>query len=432
MPDISKRPSKKLKLQSLRSVPKRGTSSLRESLNRLYSRNSQIKHFPDDSFTRARRGMHEFVEGEYVNTSFGDIFVGKVRYPRDHVHGNRALLSIRDISDDWLSRWGKFSQRRKFDVSKTIFVDTETSGLAGAGGTIAFLIGIGYFYRNRFQIEQFFVDSHSREEGMLDLVADFVQPFDTLVTFNGKAFDIPLLETRYLLKRKQSPFNRMEHLDLLHPCRQLWNLTLDNCKLQTIEKEILHFYREDDLPGDEIPYAYFRYIRIGDPDPLYRVFQQNADDIATLAIVTYLLWYQTQGGDEHEDPTIEFSKGKIFDRYGENEKAIASLERALKKEASIQRQMTIKSQLSMIYKSRGDWRTAESLWLTMLGNSLPFLLLPYVELAKYYEHKLKDYFKAKEVVEMALSRISPHRVREISELQYRLARLMRKIEKNGR
>ncbi len=406
----------------------RKQSSIKENLDRLYSRKQTIKQFPDDSMTRQFRGMHEFVEGEYVSTHFGDIFVGKVRYHKEDKHGKIPLLSIRDVSDDWMSRWGKFSRPKKFNYRKTIFVDTETSGLAGAGGTIAFLIGIGYFYRNEFRVEQFFADSHSREEGMLDLVADFVEPFDTLVTFNGKTFDIPLLETRYLLKRKQSTFITMDHLDLLHPSRQLWNLTLEDCKLQTIEKKLLKFQRVDDLPGSEVPEAYFRYIRYHDPDPLFKVFKHNADDIASLVVLTYLLWKQTNGIEETKDPSVAFSRGKIFRRYNQPEKAIGSMETAIQHESSSHRRMLIRSHLSMLYKSKRDWVNAVTVWKEMIDEAVPFYLLPYVELAKYYEHRIKDIPQAKLVAEMALERIPPHHTRGIDELHYRLDRLRRKSE----
>jgi len=408
------------------------TTSIKESLQRLYSKDTEIKHFPDDSFTRSRRGMHEFVKGEYINTPFGDIFVAQIRHPREYTHGIIPLKATTDISDDWLSRWGRFSSPRKFNYRKTIFVDTETSGLAGGGGTIPFLIGIGYFYRGQFRVEQFFADSFSREEGMLDLVTEFVKPFDTLVTFNGKTFDIPLLETRYLLKRKQSPFSRMEHLDLLHPCRQLWNLMLDNCKLQTIERYMLGLHRSHDLPGHEIPQAYFDYIRFGDPDPLYRVFQHNADDIVSLSVVTYLLWRELQEDAGNRGPLLEFSRGRILRRYGETERAIQSLESVRLNETSPRRKMVILSQLSVIYKSQGRWEKAVSLWLEMVNSSILFHLLPYVELAKYYEHRTKDINRAKVMVEKALSRISPHRLREVEELHYRLNRLLRKMETSKR
>ncbi|MEE9166423.1 MAG: ribonuclease H-like domain-containing protein [Candidatus Neomarinimicrobiota bacterium] len=406
-----------------------GSTTIKNTLRRLYSQDSAAKHFPDESVTRARRAIHEFVDGEYVNTPFGDIFVSQVRHPRDYCHGRISLRTVTQISDDWLSRWGKFSSHRKFDFGKTIFVDTETSGIAGGGGTLPFLIGIGYYYRGQFRVEQFFADSHSREEGMLDLVAQFVRPFNTLVTFNGKAFDIPLLETRYLLKRKENPFSRMEHLDLLHPSRQLWNLTLDNCRLQTIEYRLLGFHRDDDLPGEEIPQAYFDYVRWGKADPLYRVFRHNADDITSLSAVMYLLWRAVQEDDSHRDAMVEFSRGKILKRHGETERAVRSLEAARRREASPRKRTIILSHLSMMYKSLGKWRKAEALWREMIDSSTAFHLLPYVELAKYYEHGTKNLTGARELVEEALSRIPRYRQSDVEALIHRLNRLKRRIGK---
>ncbi|MFQ6615513.1 MAG: ribonuclease H-like domain-containing protein [Fidelibacterota bacterium] len=402
---------------------------LKERLRRLYGDSSREQGMPDDSLTRARRGMHHFVQGSYVPTPWGDIFVGEVRLGKDHACGKVRIRNIHSVSDEWLSRWGHFPSRRTFDHTGTIFVDTETSGLAGAGGTLPFLIGIGYFYGREFRIEQFFSDTHAREEGMLDLVAEFVKPFHTVVTFNGKTFDMPLLETRYLLKRKRSPFSRMDHLDLLHPCRQLWQLSLDNCKLQTLERDVLGFERADDLPGAEVPQAYFKYVRLGDPDPLYRVFGHNADDITALVAMTYLLWAETRGDGTRGDPVLDFSRGKIFGWHGETKLAIQALESARKKETSAHRLAVISSRLSMLYKSLGRWRDAETLWMEMVEGPMPFHLLPYVELAKYYEHRTGDLDRARDLVERALSEISSYRHEDVAALRHRLNRVIRKIEK---
>lgn len=407
----------------------RSLSDLKQRLKRLYGEPSPERGMPDDSLTRARRGMHHFVQGTYVPTAWGDIFVGQARPGKDHVFGKVRIGNVASVSDDWLSRWGYFPSPRTFDHTRTIFVDTETSGLAGAGGTLAFLIGIGYFYQGEFRIEQFFSDSHAREEGMLDLVADFVEPFHTVVTFNGKAFDLPLLETRYLLKRKKTPFSRMDHLDLLHPCRQLWQLSLDNCKLQTLERDLLGFKRTDDLPGQEIPQAYFKYVRWGDPDPLYRVFQHNADDITALAAVTYLLWAETRGDGTRGDPVLDFSRGKIYGRHGEIKLAIRALESAKDREPSSHRQAVITSQLTMLHKSLGHWKDAEELWTEMVDSAMPFRLLPFVELAKYYEHRTGELDKARDFVERALAEISPNRHEDLAALRHRLNRVNRKIER---
>lgn len=373
--------------------------------------------------------MHEFVDGEYVNTHFGDVFIAKVRYPKDSVHGDVPLASLREISDTWLSRWGKFAQPCRFDYRKTVFVDTETSGLAGGGGTIPFLIGIGYFYHNQFRIEQFFSDSHAVEEGMLDIVSEFIRPFDTVVTFNGKTFDIPLLETRYILKRKQSPFALLNHLDLLHPSRQLWGLSLEDCRLQTLERRILGFQRDDDLPGEDVPYAYFSYLKRGNPDPLYRVFQHNADDIASLAAVLFRLWEAIKASESEQTPQIYFSRGKIMNRLGEKKKAVESFEKAREGVLSPSGKLQVLLHLSMIQKSEGQWSEAEALWREIVGEPTPFHLLPYLELAKYYEHKTKDLLRARQIVESCLNHIPEHRIRDIDELNYRLSRLVRKIGK---
>lgn len=418
--------------EKLRANTRRHTvphSPVKSSLRRLYGAQSDVKRFPDDSFSRAARGIHELVKGEYINTAYGDVFVARVEHPREHHHGDTALASLASVSDDLLSRWARFPKPKQFNYRQTIFMDTETSGLASGSGTIPFLIGLGYYHGDHFRVQQFFADSPAVEEGMLDLVVDFVQSFDTLVTFNGKCFDVPQIETRYILKRRSSPFARMNHIDLLYPSRQLWSGEFIDCKLQTLERQVLGFHREDDLPGSEVPEAYYRFLHHGDPDPLYRVFQHNADDITSLASLTYHLWNSLRSTGNKVHPKRALARGKVFGRLGEEEKSMASYSAAMEAPPSAVEWAHAAMALSMIHKRRKEWTEATRLWRWMIDRMDRFHLLPYVELAKYLEHKRHQLVEAEAIVEDALNRLPAYRIVECEALEYRLARIRRKLEK---
>ena len=147
------------------------------------------------------------------------------------------------------------------DCSKWAFLDTETTGLAGGSGTYAFLIGVGRITPAGFELRQFFMRDLAEEASLLHGLSEYLAQFDTLVTYNGKTYDQPLLETRYRMARMKPPFGRMEHLDLLFGARRLWKLRFDSCRLVDLENQILGFEREGDLPGEMIPYVYFEYLR---------------------------------------------------------------------------------------------------------------------------------------------------------------------------
>ena len=166
------------------------------------------------------------------------------------------------------------------------FLDTETTGLAGGTGTCAFLVGVGRITPEGFRVRQFFMRDYCEEASLLDALARHLAPFRVLITYNGRTFDQPLLETRYRLNRSRPPFGKLEHLDLLYGARRLWKLRYETCRLVDLENQVLGFERQGDVPGALIPYLYFEYLRTGRAARLLPVFHHNATDILTLACLT--------------------------------------------------------------------------------------------------------------------------------------------------
>ncbi|MBS1271391.1 MAG: hypothetical protein MAGBODY4_00522 [Candidatus Marinimicrobia bacterium] len=413
-----------------------GSSSIRDRLNRLYNRESSPddtgqKYFVEESVVRAHERLEELIPGEYVNTHYGDIYRARATFPLDSLHGNSLLEEFFQVRPERLLKLGKVETPADVNLNEALFFDTEASGLSGGTGTYVFMIGLGYFHDDQFVVDQLFVDSYAKEEGMLDLLRECVQNASLLVSFNGKSFDVNLMNTRYAMHAQSSPFDDIPHLDLLHPSRNLWNLTLDNCKLQTLEREILEFSRENDTPGEEVPGIYFDFIRTGDPTEIAGVFEHNKLDIVSLVGVTTMLeqnFHEVRSIPQENGLTM-FSRARIYERYDRTEKALECYQKALKEPVSNNRQLEILSRMASLEKRRENWHAAIHLWEEQMNVMPVFTLEPYEELAKYYEHQTKNYTKAAEIVKTALKLVPDHREDDAEALQYRMNRLERRMER---
>jgi uncharacterized protein YprB with RNaseH-like and TPR domain len=169
------------------------------------------------------------------------------------------------------------------DPSRLRFFDTETTGLAGGTGTRAFQLGLGDWQRDGFRLRQLTLTTLGAEPAMLDAFATWFEPDDVLVSYNGRSYDAPLLATRYRLARRASPLVPLSHLDLLYPVRRRYRGVWPNCRLATIERELLGIVRDDDLPGSEAPRAWRDYLRGGSAADLRRVGAHNRQDLVSLA-----------------------------------------------------------------------------------------------------------------------------------------------------
>ncbi|MGO4700704.1 ribonuclease H-like domain-containing protein [Dyella sp. 2RAB6] len=171
----------------------------------------------------------------------------------------------------------------QIDPADVLFLDTETTGLAGGTGTRAFMIGVARWAGRRFLLSQLTITTLAGELAMLEQLRAWLTPATVLATYNGKSYDAPLLTTRFRLERMASPLQGLRHIDLLHAVRRRWRAHWPNCKLATVERQLLGVVREDDLPGAQAPAAWLRFLRAGDPVDLYRVLQHNAQDLRSLA-----------------------------------------------------------------------------------------------------------------------------------------------------
>jgi len=421
-------------------------SNLRERLERLgvtVGPPAQLKR-------RAPRpmGIEKVVAGEVQETILGPCFVTEESWPATTRHGRVPLKQVLQYDGTTVACLARDLSLTALDWRTTAFIDVETSGLAGGTGVYTFLVGVGFFDGDSFHVRQFFMRDLTEEPGLIAALDEFMSRFEAVVSYNGKSFDLPLLATRFTLAFRRLPLAKVPHLDLLHPARRLWRGRLPSCTLGDIERYILGFERRDDVPGWLIPGLYFDYIRTGDAGPLRPVFRHNVWDILSLASLAGWMcalledpegvgvadgvdWYRL--GRCYEDMTAHLRAQA--DPEGEVpwlERCEAAYRQALADHVPEPVREQAYRRLSLLYKRRRQWEHAVALWHEVLQQGTCRQLYPYVELAKYYEHRRRDYKRALELVRQALELVRSERLREISpatlpKLHHRLARLERKV-----
>src|SRR6516225_256284 len=377
---------------------------------------------------RAAKGIEEYVEGQVERNLAGEFFLARQALPFGRPYGR---LRIGDVSVADLSPLSLFFDGTKLpEPSRLVYLDTETTGLAGGTGTCAFLIGIGAIEGSQFVVRQFFLRDYPEEKAALIALAEVLRTYDGIVTFNGKTFDVPLLETRYRLSRLKSPFSGRLHLDLLHPARHVWKLRLESCQLTNLEKEILGITRKGDVAGSEIPGIYFDYLRTGNARGLQPVFYHNALDIVTLAALTFEMAKAIgDGGAETLKSSLDlFGLSRLFERFGAVEQSVSACQRALA--AGLPQPVESRAlwQLAGQHKRRRRYEQAAELWMELLRRSDAFAVEALEELAIYYEHRHRDVTRALEFVESAMLRLGASAAGDFHRQRFahRLTRLKKK------
>ena len=243
-------------------------------------------------------------------------------------HGGFSFHQFEELPPDALVAISE-GRIAALDPARLAFLDTETTGLTNGAGTVAFLVGIGRLTARGFQVRQFFMRDFDEEPSLLYAVAEAFADVDTLVTYNGRAYDEPLLAARYRLTRQPPPFARLQHLDLLYGARRLWKLRFESCRLVELEGHILGLTREGDLPGRLIPQTYFEFLRTRRPGRLPAVFEHNALDIQSLAALTAILPGKFAGHSSPAHAAEMVGLARWLLRRGNREAALPLLEQAI-------------------------------------------------------------------------------------------------------
>jgi uncharacterized protein YprB with RNaseH-like and TPR domain len=309
------------------------------------------------------------------------------------------------------------------DLRNWLFLDTETTGLSGGTGTYPFLVGLAWWDGGGLQVEQFFMRDHSEEHSVLLALKEQLAERPVLVTFNGKSFDWPLLDTRYRMTRSISAQAPLAHLDLLHPARHLWRLRLGSVRLAELEWHVLGKRREADVISELIPQIYFNYLSGGAPDPLVPVFLHNQMDLVGLAALAARMFSLLAGPEAAGADAFEFfGMSRILERRGEGSRARGLYARAIAGELPRAAGRAARLALARLAKRQGDFELATSLWMELRG-ALPDGILAYEELAKYYEHRAGEPRRAAELMGEALAELRRARgARFLKPSQYAKAR----------
>jgi uncharacterized protein YprB with RNaseH-like and TPR domain len=406
--------------------------------------------------------------GYPIETPFGRCLVVDRRYESERWHGDIQIGDC-DVSGDEGLRVldptlvGALDGRAP---SRTVFIDLETTGLSGGAGTMAFLVGCGFFDLGAFQVRQFVLTSHAAERALLSAVAQFFEGADLIVTYNGKTFDVPVMETRWLFHRIQMPLDGVAHFDMLHPARRLWKgraafagtdrdhasapraLGWDptrgekdgGCRLSTLERVLFGVRRVGDVDGFEIPGRFFQFVRSGNPHPLEPVLEHNRLDLLSLAaVMARAVRLARDGHDSCRDNAEALALGRIYERAGAPERAEACYRRAAGSDnPDVQGEALYR--IGLRYRRDRRFIEAAEIWRDVMAltkgrgvrrhPSLVALRQFAVEaLAIHQEHRERDLLSARELALFALEEAEAG-VQPADGIRHRIARLELKLHKN--
>ncbi len=367
--------------------------------------------------------------GAEVENELGRYWLAEKFYPGRRRHGSVELDRLAELPGALLQAVSR-GEIPACPPERWAFLDTETTGLAGGAGTAAFLIGVGSIEDGGFRVRLFFMRDYAEEPAMLAGLAAHLAQYDVVITYNGKAFDAPLLETRYRLVRQRPPLERTAHLDLLFAARRLWRVRLESCRLIELENQILGVERQGDLPGEMIPYYYFDYLRTREAFRLVPLFHHNTMDIVTLAALTAVVL------------PVFASPAEAKLRHGQDLLGIARwLERNQDLEGALDLyRRAVERGLPDAHLFRAIWETARlerrlgrleravAVWCDLASGRNPFRRAALEELAKYYEHTERNYPMALEMTTAALGlEAAPELVRRRERLERKAASHSRRL-----
>lgn len=373
--------------------------------------------------TRKRVTLDEALPGEWFQSPDGPCYYVERRYSVTQQRGTVTLGAVLHSRPNVLWDAGRAPSMREMDATRLLFLDTETTGLSGGTGTYVFLVGVAFYSQDGTEavVRQYFLSDISAERALLHALNDLFTGFDAVITFNGKSFDWPLLETRYTYSRLRCVLCDPPHLDLLGPSRRLWKDSLPSCSLEVLESQVLGVRRGFDVPGWRIPSLYFEYLRGGHIGHVLPVFDHNEHDLLSLMALTGHVSRILDAPDEVDLQAAELiGLGKVYEDLGRYADSLRMYEKGVTLNPSLELRGVALRRLSLLYKHLQQRDEAVAIWAA-LADEGTHLMFPYLELAKHYEHRVKDYATAAHYTMMAQTRAS--NAVERAELEHRLGRI---------
>ena len=378
--------------------------------------------------TVAENNLANIIPGKEMENEHGKFFLVSDILSRSTRHGHRNISEAFDFDMSAAAMLANNPSISEHCSSDALFLDTETTGLIGNKGTMAFLIGLGWFDEGSFHVRQILARDSGEERASLFYLLQIAGMKKFLVTFNGKAIDINLLTTRLNIKRLKSDLAEMPHLDLLHPSRRILGHRLENNRLVTLEEQVLGVQREGDIPGWEIPQRYFDWLRSRNGRLLEAIFEHNRLDVISMATLTAhlvdILNAQALRQYAHTDDYLAAAR-LLLARADTKavDKILSIFQENICKDFSHQS----KIKLAHLYKHTGKLDEAVKFWRELAWCD-PVGFYAISELAKWLEHHLHDYQQAELLLGNALNQPNTFSIKEKNSLLHRLKRLHAKLE----
>lgn len=399
--------------------------------------------FDSNYVDRAPVSLEVLFPGGYVAESdFGGCFILDHVYPLHYRHGSDVLAELLALDPSLAVSYTRETRLAGLDFRDFVFLDTETTGLAGAG-TMAFMVGVAFFEKGPSTaiassrpedvliVRQYFLRDPGDEPAMLAQLEELLACKKGLITFNGRAFDLPLLDNRYLMNRLSTRLWDLPHIDLLLASRRIWRARLGSCALGALEQNLLGLQRtQDDVPGWLIPSLYATYLRSGDAQELARVFYHNRMDMLSMITLAARIFQHLSRPAEGEGLDL-LSLGRWQADLGLHDEAEMTIRQALDRDLPIDAYHQALLRLSTIYKQGGRRQEAVVVWQQIAFTSTDDISA-YVELAKHFEWQEGDPAAALDWTQQALNLAErwPPSVRRqytLGELQHRRERLLKKL-----
>jgi hypothetical protein len=376
--------------------------------------------------------IEDLLDGTVRESDLGSFYEVAHAFPVEMGRGPHTLQDWISQDRGLLASIGDLDAARLPDLDRFIFLDTETTGLGGAGA-LPFLVGVGAFdHAEGFSVRQFFLRDPSEEDAMLAYLLELVRPDSALVTFNGRVFDVPLLRGRYTLARRATHIDALPNLDLLLPARRMWRRRLPSCALGSLEADILGIRRSQaDVPGALIPYLYQQYLRSGDARQMARVFYHNEQDIlsmVTLAVILTRAFGQPAARDLHIDDRI--SLARWYESRGMMAECEAAYRMAMDEAPDAETRRDALAGYAALLKRLGRRSEGVPLWEFLADLKLD--IQGHEELAKYDEWHAGDLAGALRWAEAGIALAGSwtpglRRTEALSSLNHRRERLIRKL-----
>lgn len=337
-----------------------------------------------------------------------------------HCHGRVSVASALGAEPELVAELALDPVFDGLDLSRMVLIDTETTGLSIASGTLPFLIGMAWFEDESLHVEQLMLTQLGCEAPMLRVLAERLAWASCVVSYNGKSFDWPLLRARYVMNRIETP-PLPAHLDLLHCARRVFKRRLESVRLVDMERDLLGFVREHDVDGAEIPGIYLTFIRSGDPGRLDGVVEHNGNDLIALAAILGELTRRFSTVHRADDPLDHLGYARVAERAGDRERALRFSLAALEGGGDDSCTFDASMLRARVARRSANPALEEEALLNALGVH-PCARV-HLELSKLYEHRVKCLSRAlRHAVETIGVETFEENERRVLRLQRRLAR----------